>query len=419
MKRAYTGDNTCKVSVIIPTKNAGPGFSYTLEKLRNQKGIPDIEIILVDSGSCDETLEIAQQYSAIIHQIHPDEFHHAKTRNRAADLASGNYLFFTVQDAIPIGEYLISDMVNVIIKNNNVCAVSCRQVPRSDADLFACYSLYVHYNSIHFTQDRISYSSQYDDRLDPKTRQRLTGLDNVCCLIERDIFFNLKFDDIPFAEDINLGIRLLKNKKNVAFLYSSGVIHSHNRDPVYFMKSRYVASKILAQLFGYQYPPVIVCDHLQEFWSYVSGSYSLLLRAISSLSSAVVTDGIINEMFQHIQSDIKKNMSNTHVQLSRMRDTTDDLHQFIYKMSMLSGTVEPKIHSCFMEFFFSQLENFNEYCSIYPSLEKRGDEYIRSVFKLFASLIGPETAQFLNHLTVHGIRAEGTEEIDALMSEGI
>ena len=63
-----------KVSVIIPTKNAGEDFEFTLEKIRNQKGVREIEIIVVDSGSTDNTLEIAKKYGARIFRIKPEEF---------------------------------------------------------------------------------------------------------------------------------------------------------------------------------------------------------------------------------------------------------------------------------------------------------------------------------------------------------
>ena len=40
-----------KVSIVVPTKNAGKDFRYLLKKLTNQKGLREIEIIIADSGS--------------------------------------------------------------------------------------------------------------------------------------------------------------------------------------------------------------------------------------------------------------------------------------------------------------------------------------------------------------------------------
>ena len=57
-----------KVSVIIPTRNAGSEFQHVLEKIRAQKGIGEIEVIVVDSGSEDDTLALAKRYQAKITQ---------------------------------------------------------------------------------------------------------------------------------------------------------------------------------------------------------------------------------------------------------------------------------------------------------------------------------------------------------------
>jgi len=53
-----------KVSVIIPTKNAGQDFYHVLESIKKQKGIKDIELIIVDSGSEDDTLNLSKRYRA-------------------------------------------------------------------------------------------------------------------------------------------------------------------------------------------------------------------------------------------------------------------------------------------------------------------------------------------------------------------
>jgi glycosyltransferase involved in cell wall biosynthesis len=48
-----------KVSVVIPTKDAGVEFKNTLEKIRGQRGIREIETVIVDSGSEDNTVILA------------------------------------------------------------------------------------------------------------------------------------------------------------------------------------------------------------------------------------------------------------------------------------------------------------------------------------------------------------------------
>lgn len=65
-----------RVSVVIPTKNGGTDFQCLLEKLSEQKGFREIELIIVDSGSTDATVSLAQAHGACVVSIKASEFSH-------------------------------------------------------------------------------------------------------------------------------------------------------------------------------------------------------------------------------------------------------------------------------------------------------------------------------------------------------
>ena len=73
-----------KISIVIPTYNAGNQFDIMLFKLKKQKFVKSIEIIVVDSGSKDDTLKIAEKYQAHIYKIKHEEFSHSFARNMGA-----------------------------------------------------------------------------------------------------------------------------------------------------------------------------------------------------------------------------------------------------------------------------------------------------------------------------------------------
>ena len=77
------------------------GFESMLRAVSRQRGIAEIEVTVVDSGSTDGTVETAKSYGAKIFRIRPEEFNHGATRNYGADQTDGDLLSFTVQDAIP------------------------------------------------------------------------------------------------------------------------------------------------------------------------------------------------------------------------------------------------------------------------------------------------------------------------------
>ncbi len=87
-------------SVVILTYNGEKYLSQVLEMIGRQKVKPR-EVIVIDSGSTDRTLEILRQHAVQLIQIPNDEFSHSRTRNCAAKQAQGKYVVFLTQDATP------------------------------------------------------------------------------------------------------------------------------------------------------------------------------------------------------------------------------------------------------------------------------------------------------------------------------
>jgi GT2 family glycosyltransferase len=235
-----------KVSIVIPTKDAGDDFIYTLQKIQNQIGIDIIELIIIDSGSTDLTLEYAKKYNPLIITIKPEDFNHGKTRNIAAETATGEYLLFLVQDAIPIGRMWLYQVIKMLQSDPQIAAVTCRQVPRTDSDLFSNYTMWAHYNAFDMNENKITHiSSQMSKNLSSKNKRALSGLDNVCCCYKMDIFKKFQFKEISFAEDLEIGLRLSTAGYKLGFLNSAGVIHSHKRSEEYCLKRSFIDSKVL------------------------------------------------------------------------------------------------------------------------------------------------------------------------------
>ena len=91
-----------KISVIIPVYNVDEFLSECLESVINQT-YNNIEIILIDDGSTDESGKICDKYGAKdkrIKVIHQENMGVSSTRNRGIDLSSGEYLTFVDSDDI-------------------------------------------------------------------------------------------------------------------------------------------------------------------------------------------------------------------------------------------------------------------------------------------------------------------------------
>lgn len=89
-----------KVSLIVPAYNAGTTIKRCLDSLVNQT-YADIEIIVINDGSTDETLQILNKYREnypFIHVIDQKNAGVSVARNNGLVRASGNYIMFVDSD---------------------------------------------------------------------------------------------------------------------------------------------------------------------------------------------------------------------------------------------------------------------------------------------------------------------------------
>lgn len=219
------------ISVIIPTFNAGDEFVRLLAALRAQKGVSPLEIVLVDSGSTDETVAHAAKHGAIVLPIRQEDFSHSGARNLGAAHAHGEYLIFLTQDALPLDEYWAGRMIQPLL-DHGIAATTCAEIPRDDADLYSRLAAWLNDRDSGGNCDTIGSMPAQED-FDPMMRN--AGLSNVACAISAETFAQYGFRGV-YAEDLDLGVRLLRKGCRLAFLRSIRVIHSHTRPPIYFMR---------------------------------------------------------------------------------------------------------------------------------------------------------------------------------------
>lgn len=236
-----------KVSVVIPTFNAGPEFVWMLRKLRTQKGVREIEIVVVDSGSSDGTVAVARHAGATVVEILPSEFTHSYSRNLGADHATGDFLLIMVQDAYPIGDLWMYGMLRFLLDHadHGLVAASCAEYSRADSDMMYDSMINTHYRFLGCLEvDRIG-EHKGDDHMALRSQGQLS---DVSCLISRECFQQFRYRG-DYAEDLDLGIRLIQSGRRVAMLASIKVIHSHNRPAFYYLKRSFVDVIFLVGMF--------------------------------------------------------------------------------------------------------------------------------------------------------------------------
>jgi glycosyltransferase involved in cell wall biosynthesis len=290
------------ISVIIPTKNAGDDFRHLLAMINEQKGFKEIEIIIVDSGSTDNTLVTAEEYGANIVKIKPESFTHSYSRNLGAEKASGKYLFFTVQDALlPTNSFLYE--LYTVQKRNNFAAVSCVEFPKVDSDLFYRVVIWNHYNKFLNVsdKDRILFKPDVENYVNLRMNGQLT---DIACFIVREIFMDYKFMT-DYAEDLDLGTRLIMNGHKLALLSSVKIIHSHNRSSYYYLKRGYVDNFFISDIY-HDFPvPSIRLENICKDIIFAFNSINVLVeQKLGEISLPCSIDSFSKYVKQYLKTAI-------------------------------------------------------------------------------------------------------------------
>jgi rhamnosyltransferase len=124
-----------ETSIIIRTKNEEKWISTVLEKLYRQT-YNDFEIIVVDSGSIDRTLEIVSKYPVNLFQIKPEEFSYPYALNFGCRNAKAEkYFVFLSAHSLPISETWLQDGIDNF-ENETIAGVYCNVTALPDATIW-------------------------------------------------------------------------------------------------------------------------------------------------------------------------------------------------------------------------------------------------------------------------------------------
>lgn len=91
-----------KVSVIIPCFNQGEFLDGSINSVKAQE-YPDIEIVVVNDGSTDNTDDIAQSHSEIIYIVQENQGLSASRNNGFKSSTGENIIFLDSDDSLPSG----------------------------------------------------------------------------------------------------------------------------------------------------------------------------------------------------------------------------------------------------------------------------------------------------------------------------
>jgi len=236
------------VSIIIPVYNGGETFCRCLASIKKQDFSDKIDLVIVDSGSTDESVEVAIRAGAKVSCIENKDFHHSRTRNNALQLAEFEKIVYLVQDAIPVSTKWLSQLC-AALDQEDCASVSVRQIPHADADAMARFEVEFHGKYLG-DEPYLKYVKSPDkfDNLSYDEALHTIRHDNVCSIYRRNLLERYPFPEVEFAEDMAWAHAMLL--RGYKILYDPRIIirHSHNRPPEYRLKRSVVNSIACAKI---------------------------------------------------------------------------------------------------------------------------------------------------------------------------
>ena len=189
-------ENIVKLSIIVPVYNSEKFLNKCIESLRNQT-IKDIEIILINDGSTDGSLEICKEFAqkdSRIKVFSQENSGQATARNVGLDNAAGEYITFADADDWVDNDYY-EKLMDTAIRHN--ADVSCASIIRERK------------NSNKY---RILYTEE-KEYVNPQEKIDITRCPDMCYVwnkVYRASFLkniNLKFVYGRYCEDIDFVTR--------------------------------------------------------------------------------------------------------------------------------------------------------------------------------------------------------------------
>ena len=133
-----------RTALVLPTLNAGPDFAQWLDSLREQDCQPD-HLLVVDSSSTDQTVELARDFGFEITTIARQEFSHGGTRQSCIErLADADIVIFLTQDAVLASAQALSRLLERF-EDPRVGASYGRQLPRPGAGAIEAHARLFNY----------------------------------------------------------------------------------------------------------------------------------------------------------------------------------------------------------------------------------------------------------------------------------
>ena len=238
------------ISVIIPVKNEALKIRACIDGILSQT-VPVSEIIVIDSGSTDGTVEILKSYPLInLIEIPGSEFNHGATRNLGVQKATGEYVLLTVGDARPYNECWIEELLKGFV-DDQVAGVCGQQVVPHEKDKNPV-EWFRPVSEPKLTRYQFETAAKFE-LLSPWEKKNICSWDDVTAMYRRNILLEIPFRKTSYSEDAIWARDAIVKDFAIVYNQKARVYHYHLEDADFTYKRSFTTMYFRYKQFGYLY----------------------------------------------------------------------------------------------------------------------------------------------------------------------
>lgn len=201
-----------QVSIVIRCYNEEQHIGRLLSGIMQQT-IPDVEIIVVDSGSTDATVAIASRYPIQLVSIRPQDFSFGYSLNAGCRAASGQFIVIASAHVYPVYKNWLERLL----------------APFDDPQVALVYGRQVGNEITKYAEHRV-FARWFPNQ--SMMRQDHPFCNNANAAIRRSLWEHLPYDEtLTGLEDIDWAKRAMQLGYAIAYAADAEIVHVHDETP--------------------------------------------------------------------------------------------------------------------------------------------------------------------------------------------
>ena len=213
-----------EISIIIPVYNVEKYIRKCIDSVLSQT-FTDIEVILVDDGSTDDSGKICDEYSRVdsrIKVIHKNNGGLSSARNAGIEIANGKYLGFVDSD-----DYIANDMFEMLYFN----------IIKENADLSICGIFHCYESKKPVVNSPWYGVLNSEQAIEYAFLGKFFSVNAVTKLYKRHLFDTIRYPDGKTSEDAFIIVDILSQCNKIVATSKQKYFYFHREGSITTVKS--------------------------------------------------------------------------------------------------------------------------------------------------------------------------------------